>query len=56
MNTYHVNFTLNEAERTKAMDNIQLRYGEEPHASLMRMVSDLRVASSEDLKARIDNA
>lgn len=34
---------------TKAMEDMQTRYREEPHASLMRIVSEFRVAFADDL-------
>lgn len=42
----------NESDRTEAMERMKKRYREEPHASLMKMVSDFRVAFSEDLNIK----
>ena len=39
-----------EADGEKAMENMKKRYKEEPHASLMSMVTEFRVAFSKELK------
>ena len=36
-------------DRTKALKDMATRYREEPHASLMRIVSEFRVAFADDL-------
>ena len=38
-----------EADQQTAMKEMQKRYREEPHASLMRMVSEFRVAFSKEI-------
>ena len=42
------------ADRDKAIADMATRYREEPHASLMRIVSEFRVAFSDDLIAGED--
>jgi hypothetical protein len=39
-------------DRAKALQDMATRYREEPHASLMRIVSEFRVAFSDDLIPR----
>ncbi|WP_309387720.1 hypothetical protein [Cerasicoccus frondis] len=41
-----------EADGDEAMSRMKLRMNEEPHASLMKMVSDFRVAFSTELNVK----